>query len=77
MKPSINSTPTDERLVRCAEHNTAFYASFPRAWSVPQALRALHAHFVAHGHQHMPFETVDLVPARVAAIARPAARRAA
>lgn len=61
MKP-VEATPTDERAVRCAEHNTTFYASFPRHWEPAGMLRALAAHFRAKGHHHPPFETIDLTP---------------
>ena len=57
---NANTASLDERLVRCAEHNTTFYAQFPRGWDIPRALRALSEHFRQQGHRHMPFETIDL-----------------
>lgn len=82
MHRSLLTTPDsaslDERLVRCAEHNTAFYTTFPRDWDIGRVLRALAERFRQQGHQHVPFETIDLTCAPVAARATGLpARRAA
>jgi hypothetical protein len=50
----------DERLVRCAEHNTAFYAAYPPGWDLSRVLRTLAERFQHQGHRHVAFETIDL-----------------
>jgi hypothetical protein len=62
----------DERAITCARHRTTFYALFPRQWGAGEVLNALADHFREHGHRHVAFETIDLVPvAVILAAARP------
>ena len=59
------SPALDERAITCARHRTTFYALFPRQWGASEVLNALTDHFREHGHRHVAFETIDLVPVAV------------
>ena len=65
---ALNDPSLDERAVRCIEHNIVFFAAFPRDWSVSQVLSTLADRFREHGHQHFPFETIELASTRLAPV---------